>query len=380
MINLTKNEKRKPLEYSTAKYISITEDQYIIFITQPEDFNQFKGLDHLLHCIVFSKDVVVTEWGIPNEMVTYLCPPIANIDMPESCCQSNDILRVYYILPSASDDPGLSISRTIILALNGQLNINLYVIAPTSVISVLRAIANDHILFKEYTDEFWESFTDCNILLASESIAINGLLNQIPVIIIGNHGFGGLVTDDNIQNFIVSGFRGRIGGAVKERIPVASIVYEIQYVLSLLEFSYNKPFHLLSIESMNLLVKAFVENGSIDKVEKIVFANQQLCDSLANKQDLLNLKPFLSSCVYIEEGLGNDDSEKLLINANINKILAVVGADEMNIINRCNGKNTIQEIIIKTDLFEEEEVINFINELWQAKIILFINILDIIHK
>lgn len=372
MINLTHTEEKSLLEsVMPSKKIYLTEDQYVIFITQSEDFSQPISLDHLLHCIVFCKGLSAKEWGIPDEMITYINPPINKVDMPAMCYTSNELPRFYYILPTIDDDPDLSISRTIICALNNLLTVNLYVLAPQSAISALRPIANDHILFREYTYGFWETLTDCNILIASGSIAINALLNQIPVIVAGSHGFGGLVTDDNIHNFIASGFNGRIGGTANEKIPIASIMYEIQYVLGLQGFSINQPFCLLSKKSIDFLVKAFVENGSEDRINKIVTINKQLSGSLVNKDGFMRLKPFVSSSICTEEGLQNSDNGKLLINIHTNKILAAVGLAEMNIINSCNGMNTIQEILIKNNSFEASEIVDFINELWQAKIILF---------
>lgn len=380
--NLMQSESSIVLEYvKSSKKTYITEDEYIIFISQPEDFNQSISLGDLLHCVVCSKDINAAEQGIPNEMVTYIDPPIVKVNMPTPCYKLNNVAKLYYILPAISDDPDLCISRTIIRALNGMLNVKLYVVAPLSVISLLEPIANNHIFFRVYTNDFWGMLTDCNILLGSQSIAINALLNQIPVIVIGSHGFGGLVTDDNIQNFTESGFWGRIGGSLKEKIPVAAILYEIQYVLDLLNFNHHKPLHLLSSNHIDLLAKAFVENGAKDMIDKIISSSQQLCRFLTNKEDFLQLNPLIPCCISIEEGLGNNDCEKLLINANTNKILAVVGTDEMNIIKLCNGKNTVREILSKNESADEEEIINFIHDLWRAKIIIFNTaMLELINK
>lgn len=51
-----------------------------------------------------------------------------------------------------------------------------------------------------------------------------------PCIVIGEQGYGGLITPQNLSQQFANKFQGRIGGSLNEYIPLNLIMNDIQYV------------------------------------------------------------------------------------------------------------------------------------------------------
>jgi len=254
--------------------------------------------------------------------------------------------------------------------------VKLCIMAPAAVIETLGQIANGNISFVEYAPESGDAglgnfLSRCDLLLASKDIAVNGLLNGIPVVVIGDQGLGGLVTGDNIGNFIATGFAGRIGGGVNERISVSMLLYELDYALDLLTMGDEHAIAQFAGLSDRLLEEAFLREDYLMEIDRIVRESRELCTALDDSASFLKLRPCLASSVRMEEGAGTAGEETLLINMYTNKILAVAGEEEMGVIRFCKGAYPIREIAEQCGFSEPAEVGDFIRELWEKRVVLF---------
>lgn len=70
-----------------------------------------------------------------------------------------------------------------------------------------------------------------SVALVSGKLATSSILNCIPTIILGNYGFGSLITPYNIQSHYTNQFKGRIGGYFNEEIPVEIVLLTIKNAL-----------------------------------------------------------------------------------------------------------------------------------------------------
>lgn len=73
---------------------------------------------------------------------------------------------------------------------------------------------------------------EADVLIAQGYTALKGVMQQKPVFVVGECGFGGLVEKDNVKEQYYTGFSGRLGGVKNEYLPLPMIDYEIKKVLN----------------------------------------------------------------------------------------------------------------------------------------------------
>lgn len=336
------------------------------------------NLKELIHCVVFGKGPSPRELGVPPESITFMRVPFDKFRLERSPVFPGEHQGpvVCYILRALEEDRGLRITGAIIYALNCLLKAKLCIMAPAAVIESLRQIANGNISFVEYVpgaghNGFGDFLSGCDLLLASKDIAINGLLNGIPVIVIGDQGLGGLVTRDNIGNYMAAGFTGRIGGGVNERISVSMLLYEMDYALDLLIAGDEEVGMQLACLSDRLLEETSLQEDYLQEIDRIVRQSRELCAALDDGASFLALRPCLASSVRMEIGVCKTSEETVLVNMYTNKILAVAGKEEMEVIRLCKGAYTINEIADRCGFDEPSEIGDLMRELWEERIVLF---------
>lgn len=72
---------------------------------------------------------------------------------------------------------------------------------------------------------------EADVLIAEGHTALKGVMQQKPVLVLGEYGFGGLVERDNVKEQYRTGFAGRLGGVKGEYLPLPMIDFEIKKVL-----------------------------------------------------------------------------------------------------------------------------------------------------
>jgi hypothetical protein len=68
---------------------------------------------------------------------------------------------------------------------------------------------------------------DSDFIISSGPYALRSILEGKPVIVVGDNGYGGLITSQTIEKQFHSFFSGRIGGEIKEYIPSKLLVEDI---------------------------------------------------------------------------------------------------------------------------------------------------------
>ena len=92
-------------------------------------------------------------------------------------------------------------------------------------------VVNSHIqLLSEKNRE--NLIEEADIFIAQGYTALKGVMQQKPVFVLGEYGFGGLVEKDNVREQYRTGFSGRLGGVQNEYLPLPMIDYEIKKVLN----------------------------------------------------------------------------------------------------------------------------------------------------
>jgi len=68
---------------------------------------------------------------------------------------------------------------------------------------------------------------EADLIIGAGITAYEGVLRRKPVIVVGDYGFGGLVTPDTFRKHYNNRFRGRINGAKEESFSLENLEREI---------------------------------------------------------------------------------------------------------------------------------------------------------
>lgn len=113
--------------------------------------------------------------------------------------------------------------------LNIYVNYEIDILIPKSY--RLKDVVNAHVkLSAEKNRE--RLIEEADVLIAEGYTALKGVMQQKPVFVLGEYGFGGLVERDNAREQYCTGFSGRLGGVKDEYLPLQMIDYEIKKVFN----------------------------------------------------------------------------------------------------------------------------------------------------
>lgn len=325
-------------------------------------------LNYPMHFIVLGNNIRLTDWGVPAEMITWY-PFSEECNGVNIKPESQQVKKIFYVLENVADDPHLSITLSVLKAFNCLLHLRFCFVVPEAAIDKLTSVANEHITFIRHTDDYLPHLSECRLWVASGRTAVKALLSGIPVIAAGNYGFGGLITEDNLPSFISSHFLGRPGGNPGDRISTVSLVQEVMYALEIMDTAEME--YLLNISADN---RRRLENYCRDTVFTLIrqlLAEKDLLGEYIDDDVLfLQLKPVTSRSIYIDKREESSGLIYWLRNVNTNKVLAVVGDDEMKIIFQCNGCSCVQEIAINVgEEYDREDCAAFVRSLWKLRVL-----------
>lgn len=336
------------------------------FLKQPVDLNK------PVHFIVLGRDVRLFDWGVPHELISSLEYPL--LEKYGSCSRKTtrqQVRKVFYILEDVTNDLNYSISLSVIKSFNCLLHLEFYCVIPDAAISILKPVANDHITFTKNTGDYSSYFSGCDLLIASDRVAVSGILAGIPVIVVGRYGFGGLVTEDNFLSFIPSRFCGRPGGHCGDSIPPSLLIQEINYVFDVANT--KELVHLLHISSKNMeSLKIYCWDHILDSITKLLTQKGSLEKHINDSSLMLQLKPKLSAVIIVDERGKIPDHVFWLRNVNTNKILAVVSDFEMKLILQCDGNARVGELAANLGSdYNINDCKEFVRALWELRIVVF---------
>ena len=79
-------------------------------------------------------------------------------------------------------------------------------------------------------EEISEAVNEAGLIIGARGISYEGLLQRKPVIVVGEYGFGGLVTPDTLHEQYNNYFRGKINGIKAESVSYTHLdVYKRQF-------------------------------------------------------------------------------------------------------------------------------------------------------
>jgi hypothetical protein len=229
--------------------------------------------------------------------------------------------------------------------------------------SLLSSYSNFNTRFMNLMSNTEDHIIDADIILGSEWLALIGISKLKPTIIVGKFGYGGMVTPENIYEFIKNDFIGRPGGSEYEKIPISLLTQEIINVY------YSRNLMATLDKNYKAIMKKFSlrkkEDSLINDFRKII----SLDKFVNNINKFMKLRPKLASNIVIYK----TNSDKWIVaKILISKILATIGKKEYRIIKDLNGKKNL-ETIYKSNCssLSREEFATFLKELWNEKIIFF---------
>jgi len=333
------------------------------FWTHNFDFNQ------PMYYLVIGKEVKLLDWGLPGELVSnFEYPFFERLDHFSLKASKG---KIVYILDDVPDGMNLTICLSVIKSFNSLLNLEFYCVVPGSLIPLLEQIANDNIRFFVNTSDYSSFFSECGLLIGSESVAAKGILSNLPVIVAGKKGFGGLVTKNNLISFLPNRFSGRPGGDFGERISPILLVQEIIYVLDVMNTKELDDLVDISDHGIDRM-KAFCWEYIFDSIKGMIIEQCLLREYIHDDSLILQVKPKLSSVIVVDQLELISGGIFCLRNIYTNKMLVEITDSEARLISKCNGENRVSDLVV---MVEKNDGINncleFLRSLWELRVIHF---------
>lgn len=148
-----------------------------------------------------------------------------------------NVLNIYF--DETFDDEQMKQEENIIIAessmitinklmpwLNTLVSNNIYIISIKNHINSKYFNSNVHIVNNK--NKIDRLFRNAKLIIADDQFAIKGIMLKKPVLLLGSYGYGGLITNDNIDLLYKYGFTGRPGGNFDEHLPFELINYDFQ--------------------------------------------------------------------------------------------------------------------------------------------------------
>lgn len=132
--------------------------------------------------------------------------------------------------------------------------------------AVGRHLLNPHIKFIPQKHDMIEEINQVDIVIGSGLVAAFALRQGKKTIVIGERGYGGLVTVENLEYHLSNCFQGRNGGKLDEMIPAQLVAAAIE----------TKNSNLQKIAEQLSVLQIQNENRFIQRIERTVSLNNQV--------------------------------------------------------------------------------------------------------
>lgn len=312
---------------------------------------------------VFYTSRIRRHKSIPTEMVGYINKPIftegasTNNENESKSDVNNKINTIHFHQQSDCD---LAIIKTVIAFANSNPRMNLTIVAGTEVMLILETLKNNNVTLIE-VDKFSQSISDFDLAITSDYYALKSLYLGVPTIIVGNRGFGGLLSTQNVADHLKWHFSGRIGGELNEMIPYWVLLEEFQN----LQAAYSAITD--DTKKVSLTIKNQYDPYRVFTIlENEIAVAYNLYKSLLS-EDYYMLKPKLVKEIRI---INSKSKDVFHIVNETNKVLGMISQAENEILYQFKGEKTIRDIANEVGI-EDSDIRDFIRELWNEKIICF---------
>lgn len=194
---------------------------------------------------------------------------------------------------------------------------------------------------------------ESSIVIGSGNIIEAAILNKIPAIVLGERGFGGLVSSENIDTLYKYKFSGRAGGAIREHIPIKLVIYSLEKANSISNSQLNETQRYIQEKNGEL------QNKLIKTIEEILKRDKELNNPLNCK---LQLSPSFLLAKFSE-------NKYVLTHLPSGRVFGHLGNEEAKIIQFFNKSKLVKNALEESSYKEEpEEFLSFIDMLLHNKI------------
>jgi hypothetical protein len=221
---------------------------------------------------------------------------------------------------------------------------------------LLKQFANDHLSILLYEDKTVASAY--HLVITYGSGALHFIKNEIPVIISGPYGFGGLVTTENFPYLRKNGFCGRPGGNFGEPVPLEIVRDELSVIERMEALSFNARNVRKLAE--NLSCKPLSAIGEIREQARVLY------ETLYDDRGRWELRPMLAENIQIVQ----KRPQILLRRAAINDTVATIQEGDLDLFRQMNGEHTCKHLLAYSKI-QEAAFWKLIYALWDKKIIVF---------
>lgn len=193
------------------------------------------------------------------------------------------------------------------------------------------------------------------MIISHKNTAILATLNQIPCIVVGEYGYGGLINSINIKSLFSNSFNGRVGGYFNEQIPIKLLRSDIHYVL------FNNNSQSSDNNTHNILKDLLITTSKnfLNDINDFLKSNQISIEKLSNVK-------FKKNSHF--ETLRISD-EKWVIVDKCNKAFFEIENNEKTIIDNFNEAISLKNL---SEIFPEiglEELKNFVLKIYTNRLI-----------
>ncbi|MFD2902557.1 hypothetical protein [Sphingobacterium anhuiense] len=203
-------------------------------------------------------------------------------------------------------------------------------------------------------------FQDDGVLLSSSLNALHAAVSGIPVIIVGDKGFGGILLADNLFDHLESGISGRLGGYLGEEIPGNLVFQEINSIFALSESEiYENSERIRQLVSIENLFDNVIDHVRYRNWIFFKFHEGDYSSLTARLVEGLEL-------TYTATGTAN------IILKSHNKLLYYLEVAESNFLRLLLSENSLSESIkqfVEINKESYESAVGFLEELWKNKIL-----------
>lgn len=240
--------------------------------------------------------------------------------------------------------------------------ISLMLIVVTDNYQYASCILSTHDIKVIRRDKAFSYIRNMHLVIASGYDAIQSIAVCKPTIVLGDYGLAGQVNLLNYEILHKFNFGGRIGGFFGEFIPLDLLLAQI-----------SKSFDYKNLPELETLQKIVLNDFSFDKFRAIFLSEIEKLNKIQtffNKEKSQpDLFPILTT--NLDFNLKNTDGYSYI---KLNKKEAIeIDPILSNILKKCNGKYTIQQIMEK-NLITKKESVTFLHNLkvlWKNQLIDF---------
>lgn len=212
---------------------------------------------------------------------------------------------------------------------------------------------NQHIQLCSFDLERIEDEILSSDIVIGSGLAIElALLAQRPAIVVGQRGFGGLITDLNLIKQHASGYTGRIGGLPNEYVPIQLVAYAYEQALQMVQKQSDLPNKLYTIMQS---IQDKQSEELQEQIEKIVY-------DIALRREKVETQRLQLSPSY--KLLGFSEDCYTLTHLPSGRVYGQLGAEEASIIKLFNEEKKVSDALMESAYSTEPmEFLSFVQHL-----------------